>query len=62
MRHTAPGSTDLLPRQWWAPKTLYNEACFLLSKTGKIGQRTVLASTANSKHTVQSGKSGCKDK
>ena len=37
-------------------------ACFLLGKPGKIGQRTVLASTANSKLTVQSEKSGCKHK
>ena len=57
----APGSTDLLLRECWAPKTLHLEFLFFLAKLA-VGQGTAHASTTDKVHNACIGQARYKKK
>ena len=50
----APDSTDLFPRECWAPKTLYLEFVFFLAQLA-FGQKTAHALTTDKVNGVWTG-------
>lgn len=55
----APGRTNLLQREFWAPRTLHLELLFFLAKP-VFGQGTVLASNIGKMHSDVTGRAGYK--
>ena len=56
-----PGSTDLVPGECWAPKTLHLELVVFLAKLG-FGQRNAPELSTNKIHVVPIEQAGHKEK